>query len=359
LLKPGDTIGILGGGQLARMLALAAAPLGLRCHIYSPDRESCAFQVVHAHTCAPYEDEEALAHFADAVDVVTYEFENVPAKTAAFLADRTPVLPNPQVLEIAQDRLIEKQFISELKIATAPYAAVHSAVQLYEAAELIGLPAVLKTRQLGYDGKGQAKIARGTDPMAVWRHMQTAPCILEGFVKFEREISVVAARSREGHVECFEVTENAHRDHVLKISRVPARVSAAVAKEAHRIATRIARAFGYVGVLGVEMFVVKKGRRHTVLVNEIAPRVHNSGHWTIDGASVSQFEQHIRAVADWPLAKAKRLVRRAEMINLIGPEIDEAAHWLGVPGARLHVYGKGEARPARKMGHVTKVYPAR
>jgi 5-(carboxyamino)imidazole ribonucleotide synthase len=359
VLKSGDTIGILGGGQLARMLALAAAPLGLRCHIYSPDPESCAFQVVHARTCASYEDEEALAHFADAVDTITYEFENVPANTAAFLAKRKPVLPDPQVLEITQDRLIEKEFISGLKIATAPYAAVHSAVQLYEAVERIGLPAVLKTRQLGYDGKGQAKIARGAEPMAAWRHVQTAPCILEGFIKFEREVSVVAARSREGHVECFDVTENVHREHILKISRVPAKVSSAVAAEARRIATRIARAFDYIGVLGVEMFVVREGRGHAVLVNEIAPRVHNSGHWTIDGSTVSQFEQHIRAVAGWPLAKPKRLARRAEMINLIGPEIDDAARWLSVPGAKLHVYDKGEGRPRRKMGHVTRVFPSR
>jgi 5-(carboxyamino)imidazole ribonucleotide synthase len=359
LLKVGDTIGILGGGQLARMLALAAAPLGLRCHIYAPDRESCAFHVAHAHSCAAYEDEEELARFAAAVDVITYEFENVPAKTAAFLSKRKPVLPDPQVLEVTQDRLIEKDFISGLKIATAPYAAVHSAVQLYEAVEKIGLPAVLKTRQLGYDGKGQAKIARGTEPMAAWRHVQTAPCILEGYIKFEREISVVAARSREGHVECFEVVENEHRDHILKVSRVPARVSPAVAAEARRIATRIARAFSYVGVLGVEMFVVRKGRGHAVLVNEVAPRVHNSGHWTIDGASVSQFEQHVRAVAGWPLARPKRIARRAEMINLIGPEVEDAGRWLTVPGAKLHVYDKGEARPRRKMGHVTRIYPAR
>jgi 5-(carboxyamino)imidazole ribonucleotide synthase len=359
LLKPGDTIGILGGGQLARMLALAAARLGLRSHVYSPDWDSCAFGVVHASTCAAYEDEAALAGFANSVDVVTYEFENVPATTAAFLAKRKPVLPDPQVLETTQDRLIEKEFISELKIATAPYAAVHSAVQLYEAVERIGLPAVLKTRQLGYDGKGQAKIAKGVDPMSAWRLVQTAPCILEGFITFEREVSVVAARSRDGKVECYEVTENEHREHILKVSRVPAKISPAVAAQARRIATRIARAFDYVGVLGVEMFVVRKGRGHAVLVNEIAPRVHNSGHWTIDGSTVSQFEQHIRAVAGWPLAKPARLARRVEMVNLIGPEVDEAARWLTVPGASVHVYGKSDPRPRRKMGHVTRVWPAR
>jgi len=357
LLKPGATIGILGGGQLARMLALAAARLGLRCHVYSPEKDSCAFDVVHAGTCAPYEDEGALARFAAAVDVITYEFENVPAKTAAFLAQRKPVLPDPKVLETTQDRLVEKTFISELKIATAPFAPVHSATQLAEGVEAVGLPAVLKTRQLGYDGKGQVKIAKGADAVAAWRLVHNAPCILEGFIDFEREVSVVAARARDGKVECFEVTENEHRDHILKISRVPAKVTPALAREARQIATRIAKAFDYIGVLGVEMFVVGKGRRRSVLVNEIAPRVHNSGHWTIDGATVSQFEQHIRAIAGWPLARPLRLGRRVEMVNLIGAEVNEATRWLTVPGTSVHIYGKGEARARRKMGHVTRVWP--
>jgi 5-(carboxyamino)imidazole ribonucleotide synthase len=359
VLKPGATIGILGGGQLARMLALAAAPLGLRCHVYSPEKESCAFDVVHAGTCAEYDDEAALGRFAGTVDVITYEFENVPARTAAFLAQRRPVLPDPQVLETTQDRLIEKNFISALKIGTAPYAPVHSATQLAEGVKITGLPAVLKTRQLGYDGKGQARIAKGGDPVAAWRTLRNAPCIIEGFVDFEREVSVVAARGRDGKVECFEVTENEHRDHILKTSRVPAKVPAGLANEARQIATRIARAFDYVGVLAVEMFVLREGRRRRLLVNEIAPRVHNSGHWTIDGATVSQFEQHIRAVAGWPLAKPVRLGRRVEMVNLIGAEVSEAPRWLTVPGASVHVYGKGEARARRKMGHVTRVWPAK
>lgn len=356
MLKPGATIGILGGGQLARMLALAAAPLGLRCHVYSPEKESCAFDVVHAGTCARYDDEAALGRFAGVVDVISYEFENVPAKTAAFLAKRRPVLPDPQILETTQDRLAEKNFISALKIPTAPFAPVHSATQLAEGVEAVGLPAVLKTRQLGYDGKGQAKITIGGDPVAAWRSLRNAPCIVEGFIDFEREVSVVAARSRDGKVDCFEVTENEHRDHILKTSRVPAKVTPALAREARQIATRIAKAFDYVGVLAVEMFVVRKGSRRAVLVNEIAPRVHNSGHWTIDAATVSQFEQHIRAVAGWPLAKPVRLGRRVEMVNLIGAEVNEAARWLTVPGASVHIYGKGEARARRKMGHVTRVW---
>ena len=355
MLKPGATIGILGGGQLGRMLALAASELGLHCHIYAPEKDSCAFEVARASTCAAYEDEAALARFAASVDVITYEFENVPAKTAAFLSKRKPVLPDPNVLEITQDRLIEKNFISELKIATAPYAPVHSASQLAAAVDGVGLPAVLKTRRLGYDGKGQAKIAKGGDAAAAWRSLREVPCILEGFIDFEREVSVIAARSRDGKVECFEVTENEHRDHILHTSRVPAKVTPALAAEARRVATRIAKAFDYVGVLAVEMFVVGVGKRQTVLVNEIAPRVHNSGHWTIDGATVSQFEQHIRAVAGWPLAKPKRL-GRVEMTNLIGAEVNEAGHWLTVPGTAVHLYGKKDARPGRKMAHVTRVF---
>jgi 5-(carboxyamino)imidazole ribonucleotide synthase len=359
VLKAGATIGILGGGQLGRMLALAAARLGFRCHVYSPERNSCAFEVVHASTCAPYEDERALHRFANSVDVITYEFENVPAKTAAFLATRKPVRPDPKVLEITQDRLIEKNFIAELKIATAPYASVHSAAQLAAAIESIGLPAVLKTRQFGYDGKGQAKIPKGSDPAAAWRGLHNVPCIMEGFIGFEREVSIVAARGHDGQVECFDVIENEHRDHILKTSRVPAKVTPSLAADARRIATRIANAFGYVGVLGVEMFVIRRGRKKSVLVNEIAPRVHNSGHWTIDGATVSQFEQHVRAVAGWPLVKPARLGRRVEMVNLIGAEVNEAARYLTVPGASIHLYGKGEARPGRKMGHVTRVWPAK
>ena len=356
MLTPGATIGILGGGQLGRMLALAAARLGFNCHIYSPERDSCAFQVVRNHTCAPYEDPSALRRFAEAVDVITYEFENVPAKTAAFLERRKPVLPDPRVLETTQDRLIEKDFLRNLKIATAPYAPVHSATQLTEGIAKLGLPAVLKTRRLGYDGKGQAKIGKEGDALAAWRALQNAPCILEGFIAFEREVSVIAARTRDGKVECFDVTENEHGDHILRISKVPAKITPALAAQARRIAARIAKAFDYVGVLAVEMFVVRAGRRKFLMVNEIAPRVHNSGHWTIDGASVSQFEQHIRAIAGLPLAKPLRL-GRVEMTNLIGEEINEAARWLTVPGAALHLYGKGAPRPGRKMGHVTRVWP--
>jgi 5-(carboxyamino)imidazole ribonucleotide synthase len=352
-LEPGAVIGILGSGQLGRMLALAAARLGFKCHIFGPDRDAPAFDVVHHATFADYGDEQALARFADHVDVVTYEFENIPAATARFLAARVPVLPDPAVLATTQDRLAEKDFVGGLGIGTAPYAAVATANELCAALERIGRPAVLKTRRFGYDGKGQAAITDIVGPDAAWREVGGQPCILEAFVPFAREVSVVAARGHDGSVECFDVTENEHRDHILKVSRVPAAVSAETAQAALRIAGTIAQKFGYVGVLAVEMFVLHDGG---LLVNEIAPRVHNSGHWTLDGASVSQFEQHIRAVAGWPLGKPIRL-GGVEMINLIGHEVDDYRRWLAVPGAALHLYGKAAVRPGRKMGHVTRVFP--
>jgi 5-(carboxyamino)imidazole ribonucleotide synthase len=354
VLEPGATIGILGGGQLGRMLAQAAARLGLHCHIFTPESDSCALEVVRRSTIAEYSDIAALDAFAADCDVITYEFENVPAECAAFLKKRKPVFPDPSVLENTQDRLIEKDFIASLKIPTAPYAPVHSAAQLVAAIERVGLPAILKTRRLGYDGKGQVKIDKGGDPAQAWRTLRETPCILEGFVKFEREVSVIAARGRDGKTVSFDVTENEHRDHILKVSRVPAKITPALAREAGRIAEKLAKAFNYVGVFAVEMFVVRQGKTRRLLVNEIAPRVHNSGHWTLDGASVSQFEQHIRAVAGWPLAKPRRH-GRVEMVNLIGAEAHDYAKWLAQPGTTVHLYGKAEARPGRKMGHVTRI----
>ncbi len=351
-LEPHATIGILGGGQLGRMLALAAARLGLKCHVLAPSPDAPAFDVVHRVTCADYNDTEALDRFAADVDVVTYEFENVPAETATFLAARVPVLPDPKILATTQDRLAEKTFVGGLGIGTAAFAAVGQPAELVAALAHIGRPAVLKTRRYGYDGKGQATIRNGADPEAAWREVGGQPCILEAYVPFEREVSVVAARGMDGSVECFEITENEHRDHILKVSRVPAALSKAAAQEARRIAEAIAQKFGYVGVLAVELFVLRGGE---LLVNEIAPRVHNSGHWTLDGASVSQFEQHIRAVAGWPLGKPVRH-GRVEMINLIGDEVADYRRWLSVPGACVHLYGKAAVRPGRKMGHVTRVF---
>jgi 5-(carboxyamino)imidazole ribonucleotide synthase len=354
-LAPGATIGILGGGQLGRMLAMAAAKLGLKCHVYAPEPDAPAFDVVRRVTLAEYGDENALDRFARDVDVVTYEFENIPSQVATFLNSRRPVLPAPSVLATTQDRLVEKTFVAGLGIPTAPFASAETVAQTAAALAQIGRPAVLKTRRFGYDGKGQATLGTHADLDAAWRQIGGRPAIVERFIDFEREISVVAARDHGGRVVCFDVTENEHRDHVLKISRVPADIPPALGGEARRIAEQIAGALDYVGVLAVEMFVIKGTR--TVLVNEVAPRVHNSGHWTLDGASVSQFEQHIRAIAGWPLAKPVRH-GRIEMINLIGPEVEDYAHWLKIDGAAVHLYGKTNMRPGRKMGHVTRVFPA-
>ena len=335
-LKPGDTIGILGGGQLGRMLAMAAARLGLRCQVFSPDPDSPAFDVVLNATCAEYADVEALELFANDVDIITYEFENVPAASAMILAARRPVLPERKVLETTQDRLVEKDFVKRLGIGTADYADVSSAAALRAAIATIGLPAVLKTRRFGYDGKGQAIIREGDDPDQIWEDLATKSAILEAFVPFEREVSVIAARSADGHVECFDVTENEHVDHILKISRAPAAIPEALAAQARSIAETIANALDYVGVLAVEMFVVQADGGAKVLVNEIAPRVHNSGHWTLDGASISQFEQHVRAIG--------RLA--AEQAGPPWPghhdqpdrgDINSYEQWLTVPGATVHL----------------------
>lgn len=356
ILKPGDTIGILGGGQLGRMLAMAAARLGLRCQVFSSDPDSPAFDVVQNATCAEYADVEALELFANDCDVITYEFENIPAGTAMVLAARKPVLPNLSILQTTQDRLAEKDFVTKLGIGTAAYADVGSAAELRTAMTKIGLPAVIKTRRFGYDGKGQAIVREGDDPQQVWDDLSTRSAILEAFVPFEREISVIAARGADGHVECFDVTENQHRDHILKFSTAPADVSEAVAAQARAIAEKIASALDYVGVFAVELFVVPGENGPTLLVNETAPRVHNSGHWTLDGASVSQFEQHIRAIAGWPLGKPLRH-GQVTMTNLIGDDVLDYAKWLTVPGTTVHLYGKGAPRPGRKMGHVTEVTP--
>ncbi|UZE52051.1 5-(carboxyamino)imidazole ribonucleotide synthase [Rhodopseudomonas sp. P2A-2r] len=338
------------------MLAMAAARLGLRCQVFSSDPDSPAFDVVQNATCAEYADVEALELFANDCDVITYEFENIPAGTAMVLAARKPVLPNLSILQTTQDRLAEKDFVTKLGIGTAAYADVGSAAELRTAMTKIGLPAVIKTRRFGYDGKGQAIVREGDDPQQVWDDLSTRSAILEAFVPFEREISVIAARGADGHVECFDVTENQHRDHILKFSTAPADVSEAVAAQARAIAEKIASALDYVGVFAVELFVVPGENGPTLLVNETAPRVHNSGHWTLDGASVSQFEQHIRAIAGWPLGKPLRH-GQVTMTNLIGDDVLDYAKWLTVPGTTVHLYGKGAPRPGRKMGHVTEVTP--
>lgn len=354
MLAPGATIGILGGGQLARMLATAGARLGLKSHVYSPVADDPAFDVCAAHTRADFGDETALAAFADAVDVVTYEFENVPAATASFLETRKPVRPNPSVLALTQDRFVEKQFLQGLGIATADFANVEDAGALARAVARLGRMSILKTRRFGYDGKGQAPLRDGADLAVTFRALGGGPCILESFVDFSKEVSVVAARGAGGEFRAYDVCENVHENHILATTTTPADIRPDTARAAIDITRRIAEAAEYVGVIAVEMFVVERAGAEKLVVNEIAPRVHNSGHWTLDGALTSQFEQHMRAIAGWPLGSTRRH-GRAVMRNLIGDDVNAWLELAREDGACLHLYGKKETRPGRKMGHVTRV----
>ena len=348
-LAPGSRIGILGGGQLGRMLAMAAARLGMHTHVFEPADAPCAAQVADAWTQAGYDDAGALAAFARSVDVVTYEFENVPLAAVDAVAPHAPVRPGRRALEVAQDRVAEKDFLTGIGLGTAPYAAVDDEAALAAALARLGTPAILKTRRLGYDGKGQVRIADVGETAAAWAAVGGAPSVLEGFVPFEREISVIAARGMDGTVAAFDPGENEHRDGILHSTTVPARVPAARAQDAVLIAGRILNALDYVGVIGVELFVTPGG----LLVNEIAPRVHNSGHWTEAACLVDQFEQHVRAVCGWPLGDGGRH-SDAVMENLLGDEVFRGP----APGdVRVQLYGKPEARPGRKMGHFTRISP--
>ncbi len=353
-VAPGDMIGILGSGQLGRMLAMAAARLGISVHVYCPE-SGPAFDVCAKRTRAAYDDDEALAKFADSVRLVTYEFENVPAHTAEFLARRVPVRPNPGALAVSQDRFAEKSFLNSLGIATAPFAPIDCPADLVTAAARLGRPSILKTRRFGYDGKGQVTIRDGDDASACFAAVGAAPSILEGFVPFSREISVIAARGLDGSIAAYDVNENVHADHILSTTTVPARIAPATAAAAVAMTAQILNALDYAGVIAVEMFVVGEGAAETLVVNEMAPRVHNSGHWTLDGALTSQFEQHIRAISGFPLGSPRRH-GRIEMRNLIGGQASAWREWLAEPGACVHLYGKHEAREGRKMGHVTRVF---
>lgn len=350
-IAPGATIGMLGGGQLGRMAALAAASLGYKVHVLTPERDSPAEQVCAAVTIADYTDPAALDAFAAAVDVVTYEFENVPVEAAERLAETVPVRPGVEALRVAQDRLREKEFAANLGIGTAPFRAVGAADELAAAIAAIGIPAVLKTRRMGYDGKGQVKITADTDPTEAWAAIGGKPAILEGFVRFTLEISVIVARGVDGQTLCYPPVENRHVNHILDTTIVPAAIPPALAAEAEDIARRMAEALDLVGLLAVELFVTEDGR---VLMNEIAPRPHNSGHWTMDACVTSQFEQMIRAVCGLPLGSVERF-GDAEMKNLIGDQAHDWAAILADPTAKLHLYGKAEARPGRKMGHVNRL----
>ncbi len=321
-LPPGSTIGILGGGQLARMLALAAAPLGLKTHVYAPEADSPAFDVAAARTIAAYEDKSALAAFAVATNVVTYEFENVPVATAEFLAKLVPVRPGAKALATAQDRLLEKRLASELGVQTADFATVDSRDELQAQLRQIVPPAILKTRRLGYDGKGQVKLRSADEAAAAWQAIGGRPAILESVVDFVGEVSVIAARGIDGRFVAFDLTANTHKDHILDRSLAPAGLPAATAEAAFEIAKRVGEAVDYVGVFAIELFVVERAGGKVLLFNEMAPRVHNSGHWSIEGAETSQFEQHIRAVAGWPLGSTARRAERVEMVNLIGEDAE-------------------------------------
>jgi len=348
-LQPGAVIGILGGGQLGRMLSMAAARLGFRCHVYEPGANPPAGHVADSVTTAPYDDEAALRAFAEGVDVITYEFENIPTSALDLLEQIRPIRPNRRALAVSQDRLIEKAFLSDLGLMTAPFAAVDDEVDLAEAIEEIGTPAILKTRRFGYDGKGQARIMAPADADKALADMAGAPAILEGFVDFSHEISVIAARGLTGEIACFDPGENVHKDGILHTTTVPARLSAAQRTDAVLLAGKTLNALDYVGVMGVELFVTPQG----LLVNEIAPRVHNSGHWTQDGCMIDQFEQHIRAVAGWPLGDGQRH-SDMEMLNLIGADVDKVPELAKDSANAIHLYGKTEVKAGRKMGHVNR-----
>lgn len=353
VVAPGGAIGILGGGQLGRMLALAAARLGLKSHIFCPPGDNPGTHVCDAITLAEYDDWGACGRFAASVDIATYEFENVPAECVERIAAKVAVRPNIKALRIAQDRLNEKNFLRGLNIATAPYAAVDHAGELTQAVAEIGFPAILKTRRMGYDGRGQVALRGPGDLAAAWEKAGGAPCVLEGFVDFGKEISVIAARGGDGAIACYDPPENTHREGILDVSLVPARIPEKITGAAKAHAARILTALDYCGVIGVEFFVLKDG---SLAVNEFAPRVHNSGHWTLDACAVSQFEQHIRAICGWPLGSPARH-SDAEMRNLIGEDIQQWASLAKNPDTVLHLYGKAEARKGRKMGHATRLFP--
>ncbi len=334
------------------MLAISASQLGLSTHVFSPEPFPIAGQVASRTTQADYGDTAALLAFADTVDVLTYEFENIPSHLLDGLETHCEVLPRLNALATSQDRLTEKRFISDLGLATAPYANVETEDDLQAAAARIGAPSMLKTRSFGYDGKGQVRLTDPENARDAWRSLGDAPCILEGFVEFRCEVSVIAARSRLGEIVCFDPGENLHRDGILRTTTVPAQhASGVLCEKAKTIAGDIVDALDYVGVMGIETFITDEDE---VLINEIAPRVHNSGHWTQDGCIVDQFEQHIRAIVGYPLGSG---VRHSDVVmtNLIGDEVVTAHELLGAPDISLHLYGKTDIRPGRKMGHFNRV----
>jgi len=355
MLAPGSTIGILGGGQLGRMTALAAARLGYRCHVFADEPDSPTAQVCGGATVAEFGDREALERFASAVDIITFEFENIPAEAVRRVAAIKPVLPRPEILEIAQDRLREKDFLRSIDVETTAYREISDPAALLRAMRDFGYPAVLKTVRLGYDGKGQVTLTHEITAEEAWRRMGGEIGILEGFVDFACEISVIVARSANGAWATYPPVENQHVNHVLDTTIAPARIPAETATRAEAIAHHVAEKLDLIGVLAVEMFVTESG---AILVNEIAPRPHNSGHWTIDACFTSQFEQLVRAICGLPLGSVERH-SDAVMRNLLGGDVAQWRDALNAPLAKLHLYGKTEIQAGRKMGHVTRLIPHR
>lgn len=352
---PGSTIGILGGGQLGRMLAITAAEMGYHVHIYCPEKNPPAAEVAQAHHMHAYSDMAALDAFAAGADVITLEFENIPLETAMRVAESKPLYPSPKALAICQHRVLEKNALREIGIETAPYAPVCDEATLKEAIATIGCPSILKTSMSGYDGKGQATIHTPGEALDAWKKLHTTDTILEGFVDFEMEISVLVARNAAGNIVTYPPVHNIHKNHILHQTIAPAPIDKKLATKAEVIAREIADHLSLVGLMAVEMFVTPgngKTQRKRLLVNELAPRPHNSGHWTIDACLISQFEMTIRAVCGIPLPPIGML-SPAVMTNLIGNDIDDWQTYAGEPLTRVHLYGKKEARPGRKMGHVT------
>ena len=348
ITPPGSTIGIVGGGQLGRMLARAASRMGYKTHIFTPDKDSPASHVATKTTIGAYQDTTALRAFAQSVDVVTFEFENIPAETLEMLDKIVAVRPKPSVLFTTRHRLREKEFIRAQGIETAPFAPVRTAAELDAAIASIGTPSVLKTTEMGYDGKGQVVIKSADEAAQAWASLGKTECILEGFIEFSAEASIIVARSTTGEARCFPLVENIHRHHILHKTIAPASFIDTHQEQATQIAKKLAEALDVVGLLAVELFVTKNG----LLVNELAPRPHNSGHWTMEGAPTSQFEQHIRAICGWALGDTTAY-KPCEMINLLGDDWQQWQEYAKNPQAHVHLYGKSDSRPGRKMGHVT------
>ena len=353
-LPPGSTIGVIGGGQLGRMLAMAAARLGFDIAILDPDPDGPAARVGARAVVAAYDDADALKAMAESCQVVTFEFENVPAESVQRLLDQgAAVFPGPRALAISQDRVAEKTFLNSVGVPTVAFAEASSKRGATEAVKSLGPPCLIKTRRQGYDGKGQMWIEHVADAADAYARIGSQPAIVEAPANFMRELSAIAARGHNGEIALYPLGENHHENGILRRTSAPAEVLPATAQQAQQIVARIMTSLEYVGVLAVEMFELDDGR---LLVNEIAPRVHNSGHWTLDGCEVDQFEQHIRAIAGWPLGPTDALAA-TEMVNLIGDEIEDWPRLIADPTARLWLYGKGEARAGRKLGHVNRLKP--